>query len=29
MLRDPYWPFHEAKTLHADVQWPNQYLRAM
>lgn len=29
MLRDPYWPLHAAKTLHADVQWPNQYLRAM
>lgn len=29
MLRDPYWPLHAAKILHADVQWPNQYLRAM
>jgi 2,4-dienoyl-CoA reductase-like NADH-dependent reductase (Old Yellow Enzyme family) len=28
MLRDPYWPLHAAKMLHADVPWPNQYLRA-
>jgi 2,4-dienoyl-CoA reductase-like NADH-dependent reductase (Old Yellow Enzyme family) len=28
MLRDPYWPLHAAKELHADVPWPNQYLRA-
>ncbi|HXE95028.1 MAG TPA: NADH:flavin oxidoreductase/NADH oxidase [Dongiaceae bacterium] len=28
MLRDPYWPLHAAKALRADVQWPNQYLRA-
>jgi len=28
MLRDPYWPLHAAKTLHVDVPWPNQYLRA-
>lgn len=28
MLRDPYWPLHAAQALHADVQWPNQYLRA-
>jgi 2,4-dienoyl-CoA reductase-like NADH-dependent reductase (Old Yellow Enzyme family) len=28
MLRDPYWPLHAAKALHADVPWPNQYLRA-
>jgi len=28
MLRDPYWPLHAAKALHADIQWPNQYLRA-
>ncbi|MDA8430959.1 MAG: NADH:flavin oxidoreductase/NADH oxidase [Geobacteraceae bacterium] len=28
MLRDPYWPLHAATVLHADVAWPNQYLRA-
>jgi 2,4-dienoyl-CoA reductase-like NADH-dependent reductase (Old Yellow Enzyme family) len=28
MLRDPYWPLHAAKSLHADVPWPNPYLRA-
>jgi 2,4-dienoyl-CoA reductase-like NADH-dependent reductase (Old Yellow Enzyme family) len=28
MLRDPYWPLHAARELHADVTWPNQYLRA-
>jgi len=28
MLRDPYWPLHAAKALHAEIQWPNQYLRA-
>jgi 2,4-dienoyl-CoA reductase-like NADH-dependent reductase (Old Yellow Enzyme family) len=28
MLRDPYWPLHAANVLHADGQWPNQYLRA-
>ncbi|MEP7339728.1 MAG: NADH:flavin oxidoreductase/NADH oxidase [Acidobacteriota bacterium] len=28
MLRDPYWPFHAAKTLGADVPWPVQYERA-
>jgi len=28
MLRDPYWPLHAAKALHAAIQWPNQYLRA-
>lgn len=28
MLRDPYWPLHAAKVLHADAPWPNQYLRA-
>lgn len=27
MLRDPYWPLHAAKALHADTPWPNQYLR--
>ena len=28
MLRDPYWPLHAAKTLHAEASWPNQYARA-
>ena len=28
MLRDPYWPLHAAQELHADISWPNQYLRA-
>ncbi len=28
MLRDPYWPLHAAAKLRADVEWPNQYLRA-
>jgi 2,4-dienoyl-CoA reductase-like NADH-dependent reductase (Old Yellow Enzyme family) len=28
MLRDPYWPLHAAKALHADAPWPNQYLQA-
>lgn len=28
MLRDPYWPLHAAKALHAEAVWPNQYLRA-
>jgi 2,4-dienoyl-CoA reductase-like NADH-dependent reductase (Old Yellow Enzyme family) len=28
MLRDPYWPLHAARTLGADVSWPDQYLRA-
>jgi 2,4-dienoyl-CoA reductase-like NADH-dependent reductase (Old Yellow Enzyme family) len=27
-LRDPYWPLHAAKALHAAVRWPNQYMRA-
>ncbi|MGC8493730.1 MAG: NADH:flavin oxidoreductase/NADH oxidase [Syntrophobacteraceae bacterium] len=27
-LREPYWPLHAAKALHADVDWPRQYLRA-
>lgn len=27
-LRDPYWPLHAARVLHADAPWPNQYLRA-
>jgi 2,4-dienoyl-CoA reductase-like NADH-dependent reductase (Old Yellow Enzyme family) len=28
MLRDPYWPLHAAKALHAEVAWPVQYERA-
>jgi 2,4-dienoyl-CoA reductase-like NADH-dependent reductase (Old Yellow Enzyme family) len=28
MLRDPYWPLHAAKELHAQVTWPKQYERA-
>jgi 2,4-dienoyl-CoA reductase-like NADH-dependent reductase (Old Yellow Enzyme family) len=28
MLRDPYWPLHAAKALHAEADWPKQYLRA-
>jgi len=28
MLRDPYFPLHAALELGADIQWPNQYLRA-
>ena len=27
-LRDPYWPLHAARRLHADVDWPVQYERA-
>jgi len=27
-LRDPYWPMHAAKSLHAEVRWPVQYERA-
>jgi len=27
-LRDPYWPLHAAETLHQEITWPNQYLRA-
>lgn len=27
-LRDPYWPFHAARELGADVDWPVQYGRA-
>ena len=27
-LRDPYWPLHAAAELHADIEWPRQYLRA-
>ena len=28
MLRDPYFALHAAKTLNAEVRWPEQYLRA-
>ncbi len=28
MLRDPYWPLHAARELHADIPWPVQYQRA-
>ena len=28
LLRDPYWPLHAAKRLHAQVPWPPQYERA-
>jgi len=28
MLRNPYWPLHAARDLHADIPWPNQYERA-
>ncbi len=28
MLRRPYWAFHAARVLHADVAWPSQYERA-
>lgn len=28
ILRDPYWPLHAARELGADIEWPNQYLRA-
>jgi len=28
LLRDPYWPLHSAKKLHAAVNWPVQYERA-
>jgi 2,4-dienoyl-CoA reductase-like NADH-dependent reductase (Old Yellow Enzyme family) len=28
MLRDPYWPLHAAKALHAEITWPVQYERA-
>ena len=28
LLRDPYWPFHAAKQLGADITWPKQYERA-
>jgi len=28
LLRDPYWPLHAAKELHAQASWPKQYERA-
>ena len=28
VLRDPYWPLHAAAELHAEIDWPRQYLRA-
>jgi 2,4-dienoyl-CoA reductase-like NADH-dependent reductase (Old Yellow Enzyme family) len=28
LLRDPYFPLHAAKALHADIPWPVQYERA-
>lgn len=28
LLRDPYWPLHAARRVHADVAWPVQYARA-
>lgn len=28
LLRDPYWPLHAAEALHAEGDWPAQYLRA-
>jgi 2,4-dienoyl-CoA reductase-like NADH-dependent reductase (Old Yellow Enzyme family) len=28
ILRDPYFPLHAAKELGAEIQWPDQYLRA-
>ncbi len=28
LLRDPYWPLHAARALHADGAWPAQYERA-
>ncbi len=28
LLRNPYWPLSAAHELGADVQWPDQYLRA-
>ena len=28
MLRNPYWPLHAARELHADIPWPKQYERA-
>ncbi len=28
LLRDPHWPLHAARALHADTAWPVQYERA-
>ncbi len=28
LLRNPYWPLAAARELGADVDWPEQYLRA-
>jgi 2,4-dienoyl-CoA reductase-like NADH-dependent reductase (Old Yellow Enzyme family) len=28
LLRDPYGPLHAAAELHAEIDWPRQYLRA-
>ena len=28
LLREPYFPLHAAKELHADISWPEQYERA-
>ncbi|MFA7229007.1 MAG: NADH:flavin oxidoreductase/NADH oxidase [Melioribacteraceae bacterium] len=28
LLRNPYWPIQAAKQLNAEIEWPNQYLRA-
>ncbi len=28
LLRDPYWPLHAARELHAQATWPPQYERA-
>lgn len=28
LLRNPYWPLAAARQLHADIEWPKQYLRA-
>lgn len=28
LLRDPYWPLRAAHELGAEINWPNQYLRA-
>ncbi len=28
LLRDPYWPLHAARELHAEAAWPPQYARA-
>jgi 2,4-dienoyl-CoA reductase-like NADH-dependent reductase (Old Yellow Enzyme family) len=28
LLRNPYWPLVAARQLQADIEWPEQYLRA-